>query len=126
MKRIAGEDGILRREAAGMDDHQPLRDRVDRQRDDHRGNAQIGDADAVDEAERDAAADAERNRQRLADRPQPVAAVDIMPPTATTQGTERSIWPSRMTIIMPVAMTPRNEATFSCCSRYSGDRKLRE
>ena len=58
--------------------------------------------------------------------PQPVAADAIMPPTATTQGTERSIWPSRMTIIMPVAMTPRNEATFSCCSRYSGDRKLRE
>ena len=46
----------------------------------------------------------------------------IMPPTATTQGTERSIWPSRMTSIMPVAMTPRNEATFSCCSRYSGER----
>ena len=41
----------------------------------------------------------------------------IMPPTATTQGTERSIWPSRMTSIMPVAMTPRNEATLSCCSR---------
>ena len=47
-----------------------------------------------------------------------------MPPTATTQGTERSIWPSRMTIIMPVAMTPRKEATLSCCSRYSGDRKF--
>jgi hypothetical protein len=31
-----------------------------------------------------------------------------------------------MTIIMPVAMTPRNDATFSCCSRYSGDRKLLE
>ncbi len=58
--------------------------------------------------------------------PQPVAAVAIMPPTATTQGTERSIWPSRMTIIVPVAMTPRNDATFSCCSRYSGDRKLLE
>ena len=58
--------------------------------------------------------------------PHPVAAVDIMPPTATTQGTERSIWPSRMTIIVPVAITPRNEATFNCCSRYSGDRKLRE
>ena len=25
-----------------------------------------------------------------------------------------------------VAMTPRNEATLSCCKRYSGDRKLRE
>ena len=58
--------------------------------------------------------------------PQPVAAVDIMPPTATTHGTDRSIWPSRMTISVPVAMTPRNEATLSCCSRYSGERKLRE
>ena len=53
-------------------------------------------------------------------------AVDIMPPTATTQGTERSIWPSRITSIMPVAITPRNDATLSCCSRYSGDRKLDE
>src|SRR3954471_8003595 len=31
-----------------------------------------------------------------------------------------------MTIIAPVDMTPRNDATFSCWSRYSGDRKLRE
>src|SRR5258706_5678977 len=58
--------------------------------------------------------------------PQPVAAVDIMPPTATTQGTDKSIWPSRMTIIIPVAITPRKDATFSCCSRYSGERKLLE
>ena len=58
--------------------------------------------------------------------PQPVAAVAIMPPTATTHGTDRSIWPSRITIIIPVAMTPRNDATFSCCSKYSGDRKLLE
>jgi hypothetical protein len=58
--------------------------------------------------------------------PQPVAAVAIIPPTATTHGTERSIWPSRITIIIPVAMTPRNDATLSCCSRYSGERKLRE
>ena len=49
-----------------------------------------------------------------------------MPPIAIAHGAERSIWPSRMTIIMPVAMIPRNEATFSCCSRYSGDRKLWE
>ena len=34
-----------------------------------------------------------------------------MPPTATTQGTDRSIWPRRITSIMPVAMTPSNEAT---------------
>ena len=58
--------------------------------------------------------------------PQPVAAVAIIPPTATTHGTDRSIWPSRMTIIIPVAMTPRKDATLSCCSRYSGDRKLVE
>ena len=49
--------------------------------------------------------------------PWAVAAQAIIPPTATTQGTDRSIWPSRITTIMPVAMTPRNEATFSCCSR---------
>src|SRR5215470_15402386 len=58
--------------------------------------------------------------------PQPVAAVAIMPPTATTHGTDKSICPSRITIIAPVEMTPRNDATLSCCSRYSGDRKLRE
>jgi hypothetical protein len=46
--------------------------------------------------------------------PHPVAAVAIIPPTATTHGTDRSICPSRMTIIAPVAMTPRNDATFSC------------
>src|SRR5215472_4044465 len=49
-----------------------------------------------------------------------------MPPTATTHGTDRSICPSRITIIAPVEMTPRNDATLSCCSKYSGDRKLRE
>ena len=58
--------------------------------------------------------------------PQPVAAVAIIPPTATTHGTDRSICPSRITIIVPVAITPRNDATFNCCSRYSGDRKLDE
>jgi hypothetical protein len=41
-------------------------------------------------------------------------ALDIMAPTLTTQGSERSIWPRRMTSIMPVAMIPRKEATFSC------------
>ena len=60
------------------------------------------------------------------DGPKAAAADAIMPPTATDQGTDRSICPSRMTIIMPVAMTPRNDATLSCCSRYSGDRKLVE
>src|SRR5262245_37256671 len=58
--------------------------------------------------------------------PKPATAVDIMPPTATTHGTDRSICPSRITTIAPVAITPRNEATLSCCSRYSGDRKLLE
>ena len=58
--------------------------------------------------------------------PHEAAAQAIMAPVVTTQGTDRSIWPSRMTSIMPVAMTPRNEATLSCCSRYSGDRKFSE
>ena len=49
-----------------------------------------------------------------------------MAPTATVQGTQRSICPSRMTSIMPVAMTPRKAPTLSCCSRYSGDRKFGE
>ena len=75
----------------------------------------------------DAAEDAERDRQRHAEPGRRRSAAQaIMPPTVTTHGTDRSIWPSRMTSIMPVAMTPRNEATLSCCSRYSGDRKLGE
>src|ERR1044072_8319652 len=56
--------------------------------------------------------------------PQPAPAVDIMPPTVMIQGTERSIWPSRITIIMPVETSARKEPTCSCCSRYSGDRKF--
>ncbi len=52
-----------------MHHHQSLGDGVDGQRDDHRGNAQIGDADAVEKSQRDAAKQTERNRQRLADRP---------------------------------------------------------
>src|SRR5688572_2792212 len=56
--------------------------------------------------------------------PQPAAAVDIMPPTVMIHGTERSIWPSRITIIMPVETSARKEPTWSCCSRYSGDRKF--
>jgi hypothetical protein len=83
MKRIAGDESVLRREAAGVHDHQPLRDRVDGQRDDHRRQAQIGHPGAVDQSERDAACDAEGSRAS-AHRPQPVAAVAIMPPTATT------------------------------------------
>ncbi|MCY1239942.1 hypothetical protein D9M72_527640 [compost metagenome] len=58
--------------------------------------------------------------------PYAAAAQAIIAPVATVHGTERSICPSRMTSIMPVAMMPRNDATFNCCSRYSGDKKLRE
>ena len=48
---------------------------------------------------------------------QPDAPVAIMPPTVTTQGIDRSMWPSRMTSMTPDAMMPRNDATWSCCSR---------
>ena len=48
---------------------------------------------------------------------QPADAADITPPTVTTQGTDRSIPPSRMTSIAPVATTPRKEAICSCSSR---------
>ena len=48
---------------------------------------------------------------------QPAAAVAIMPPTVTIQGIDRSIWPSRITSIAPLAMMPRNDAVCSCCSR---------
>ena len=57
---------ILRGKAAGMHHHQPLRDGVDRERDDHRGNAEVGDAEAIHEPEPDAAGDAEGNGERLA------------------------------------------------------------
>ena len=56
--------------------------------------------------------------------PHPAAAVDIIPPTVMIHGTERSICPSRITIIMPVETSARKEPTWSCCSRYSGDRKF--
>ena len=55
---------ILRREAARMHDHQPLRDRVHRQRDYHGRYAQIGDANAVYETEPDAAGDPKGDCQR--------------------------------------------------------------
>ena len=58
--------------------------------------------------------------------PKLAAAQAIIAPVVTTQGTERSICPSRITSIMPVAMTPRKDATFNCCNRYVGDRKLDE
>ena len=47
----------------------------------------------------------------------PAAAADIMPPTVTIQGTDRSMPPSRITSIAPVAMTPRKDAICSCSSR---------
>ena len=58
--------------------------------------------------------------------PKAEAAQAIIAPVATTHGTDRSIWPSRITSIMPVAITPRKEATRNCWSRYSGERKLAE
>ena len=56
----------------------------------------------------------------------PAAAADITPPMVTVQGTERSMPPSRMTSIAPVAPMPRNDAICSCSSRYSAERKLLE
>ena len=47
----------------------------------------------------------------------PPTAVAIMAPAASVQGTERSMWPSRMTSIIPAATMPRNEPTWSCWSR---------
>jgi hypothetical protein len=47
----------------------------------------------------------------------PVAPVAIIPPMAMVHGIDKSIWPSRMTSIIPVAITPRKEAVRSCCSR---------
>ena len=49
--------------------------------------------------------------------PQPAEAVAITPPTVTSQGTDRSIAPSRITSIAPVAMMPRKAAIWSCSSR---------
>ncbi len=69
MKRIAGDDESCGEKPAGVHDHQSLRDRVHRQRDDHRRDAKERHAGAADQPQRDAAADAHRNRQRLAERP---------------------------------------------------------
>jgi hypothetical protein len=41
----------------------------------------------------------------------PDAPVAIMPPIPIVHGIERSICPIRITIISPVAITPRNAAT---------------
>ena len=51
ISRISGVDAVLRREAAGVEDHQALRHRVHAEREDHRRRAKVGDAEAVDEAD---------------------------------------------------------------------------
>jgi len=63
---LAHERGraILRRKAAGVSDHESLRHGVHAEREDHRRGAQVGDADAVDEADGDPAQDAEGNGER--------------------------------------------------------------
>ena len=43
--------------------------------------------------------------------------VAIIAAAVSVQGTERSIWPSRITIIMPAATTPRKAPVWSCCRR---------
>ena len=47
----------------------------------------------------------------------PPAAVASMALAAMVHGTDRSMWPSRITIIMPAATVPRNAAILSCCRR---------
>ena len=51
---------VLRGESASTNDHQALRHRIHAEGEDHRRHSQIGDANAVDEAEQETAADAER------------------------------------------------------------------
>ena len=58
----------LGREAAGIGDHQSAHDRVDAKREDHRGHAKIGDAEAVDEADHEADRETDRDRPGAADR----------------------------------------------------------
>ena len=50
-----------------MDHHYPLGHRIDGKRDDHRRDAQVGDTEAVDEPQRDAAEDTERDRNHPTD-----------------------------------------------------------
>src|SRR5215831_11273347 len=62
--------------------------------------------------------------------PRPLTSPRRMPqPTPTGIAMASPSGPQPVTavaIIAPVEMTPRKDATFSCCRRYSGDRKLRE
>ena len=102
----------LRREAAGMGDHQAAHHRVDAEGEDHRGDAQVGDAEAVEEADQRG-----RRRGRSGSPRAPPTVVAIIAAAVIVQGTERSMWPSRITIIMPAATMPRKEPICSCCSR---------
>ena len=47
----------------------------------------------------------------------PPTVVAIIAAAVSVQGTERSIWPSRITIIMPAATMPRKAPVWSCCRR---------
>ena len=47
----------------------------------------------------------------------PPTAVAIIALAASVHGTDRSICPSRITIIIPAATMPRNAAILSCCNR---------
>ena len=47
----------------------------------------------------------------------PPTAVAIMAAAAMVQGTDRSMWPIRMTSIMPAATRPRKAPICSCCRR---------
>ena len=47
----------------------------------------------------------------------PPTVVAIIAAAVRVQGTERSIWPSRITIIMPAATMPRKAPICSCWSR---------
>ena len=51
-----------------MGHHQPAHDRVDAKGEDHRGNAEIGDAKPVDEADDEADRETDWNRPGAADR----------------------------------------------------------
>ena len=70
------------------------------------------DAEAVDEADRE-----RRRRGRRGSPSGPPTVVAIIAAAVSVQGTERSMWPRRMTIIIPAATRPRKAPVWSCCSR---------
>ena len=47
----------------------------------------------------------------------PPTVVAIIAAAVRVQGTERSMWPSRITIIIPAATRPRKAPIWSCWSR---------